>query len=167
MKRNLYVNLLIVLVAIFVFIIPNKVSAHGMPDDWRQSDYVGYNYLVSGGYVQAVQRMLLQSGFGYSAVDGYYGPDTNRGIRGFQTKHGLSADGIVGPQTWGEFQKYRVYIGYRGTMRIYNYHNDLLRVHARYERDACYGWSVDISSNNNGNFWRVIHGFQKRDLICL
>ncbi|SDZ53905.1 Putative peptidoglycan binding domain-containing protein [Evansella caseinilytica] len=75
-----------------------------MPDDWRQSDYIGYNDVTSGGYVQAVQRMLVQSGFGYSAVDGYYGSKTQSGISDFQKARGISSDGIVGPQAWGEFQ---------------------------------------------------------------
>jgi peptidoglycan hydrolase-like protein with peptidoglycan-binding domain len=33
-------------------------------------------------------------------VDGIFGPQTDRFIRGFQTALGISSDGIVGPLTW-------------------------------------------------------------------
>lgn len=36
------------------------------------------------------------------AVDGNFGPNTRNATIDFQTKHGLKADGIVGPLTWAE-----------------------------------------------------------------
>lgn len=41
----------------------------------------------------------LQSKLGI-AVDGNFGPDTRKAVVGFQVKHDLTADGIVGPKTW-------------------------------------------------------------------
>jgi len=34
------------------------------------------------------------------AIDGTYGPRAEEAVKVLQTKHGLAADGYVGPQTW-------------------------------------------------------------------
>jgi peptidoglycan hydrolase-like protein with peptidoglycan-binding domain/GH24 family phage-related lysozyme (muramidase) len=51
-----------------------------------------------GDDVRAVQRALLRSGYPV-AVDGIFGPGTERAVRQFQASRGLVADGVVGPQT--------------------------------------------------------------------
>jgi peptidoglycan hydrolase-like protein with peptidoglycan-binding domain len=45
----------------------------------------------------AVER--LQASL-HVAVDGEFGPETERAIRSFQAAHGLTVDGIAGPTTW-------------------------------------------------------------------
>ena len=35
------------------------------------------------------------------AIDGIYGPITERAVRNYQSSHRLTVDGIVGPRTWG------------------------------------------------------------------
>ena len=52
-----------------------------------------------GEQVKALQRLLV--GYGYDLkVDGAFGTITDRHVRAFQRKNGLSADGIVGTKTW-------------------------------------------------------------------
>lgn len=54
-----------------------------------------------GEQVKTLQRLLV--GFGYDLkVDGAFGTITDRHVRSFQRKYGLSADGIVGEKTWSK-----------------------------------------------------------------
>ncbi len=52
-----------------------------------------------GDDVTAVQKKLKQWGYYDGAVDGIYGYATERAVRWFQQKNGLTVDGVVGPQT--------------------------------------------------------------------
>ena len=51
--------------------------------------------LLRGGDVRHVQEQLHMGGF----IDGAYGPTTKQWVTDFQRKHGLGADGVVGPET--------------------------------------------------------------------
>ncbi|MBS4202349.1 peptidoglycan-binding protein [Bacillus sp. FJAT-49732] len=49
----------------------------------------------SGGYVSLVQRYL-----GVQPYDGIYGSKTVAAVKNYQKFHGITADGVVGPNTW-------------------------------------------------------------------
>lgn len=54
----------------------------------------------SGDAVRAAQY-LLQKKYGFTLeVDGAFGPITAQAVKDFQTKQGLTPDGVVGPLTW-------------------------------------------------------------------
>lgn len=53
-----------------------------------------------GAAVHLLQERLRWKGYAI-AVDGIFGPDTEFIVKSFQRLHGLAADGIVGPRTWG------------------------------------------------------------------
>lgn len=50
--------------------------------------------------VRAVQYLLNHHGF-VTTVDGVFGPTTETKVKAFQSANGQTADGIVGPSTWG------------------------------------------------------------------
>ncbi|MFB7231411.1 peptidoglycan-binding protein [Streptomyces fimicarius] len=53
----------------------------------------------SGDAVSAAQTALNKHGYGLG-VDGQFGPATASAVKDFQSKQGLDADGVIGPQTW-------------------------------------------------------------------
>ena len=55
----------------------------------------------TGSAVQDLQTRLQASGFGAGSVNGIFDSLTETAVRSFQQARGLTADGIVGPQTWG------------------------------------------------------------------
>ena len=55
--------------------------------------------LLHGADVLAVQKRLHELGFEPGALDGVYGPATERAVRAFQAAAGIRADGVVGPAT--------------------------------------------------------------------
>lgn len=55
---------------------------------------------VSGVSVEDVQKALVRAGYDPGPVDGHAGKKTKAAIRKFQRKNHLTADGIVGEQTW-------------------------------------------------------------------
>ena len=52
-----------------------------------------------GSLVALIQLGLERSGFASGPKDGIYGPKTTNAVIEFQKNHGLTPDGIAGPQT--------------------------------------------------------------------
>jgi peptidoglycan hydrolase-like protein with peptidoglycan-binding domain len=48
---------------------------------------------------------LKQLGLYTSSIDGINGPGTKRAVKEFQSKAGLSPDGVIGPQTLAALSK--------------------------------------------------------------
>jgi len=65
-------------------------------------------YLRQGsrsGYVKTVQLLLNAYDDAGLAVDGVFGPATDKAVRAYQRSRGLAVDGVVGPQTWAQLVK--------------------------------------------------------------
>ena len=55
--------------------------------------------MMRGEDVEELQRLLTEQGFN-ATTDGIFGSGTEKAVKAFQEKHGLVADGVVGPATW-------------------------------------------------------------------
>ena len=56
---------------------------------------------MKGPDVAALQGLLYARGRYQGELNGEFDDKLENAVRGFQTEHGLTVDGIVGPQTWG------------------------------------------------------------------
>ena len=64
------------------------------------SNYQTIRQNSKGNFVYLLQ-FILKEQYNYNlAVDGIFGTNTKNAIIDFQTKNGLTQDGVVGPQTW-------------------------------------------------------------------
>jgi peptidoglycan hydrolase-like protein with peptidoglycan-binding domain len=50
--------------------------------------------------VRVIQAVLKNHGFDAGTPDAIFGPQTKQAVMAFQRAKGLTADGVVGPQTW-------------------------------------------------------------------
>lgn len=85
-------------------------KAYITPDQWRQyasgttnPQAIGKPLLRKGDrneYVYHWQKFLNINGFPCGAEDGIFGPKTEKAVKQYQMAHGLTVDGIIGPQTW-------------------------------------------------------------------
>jgi hypothetical protein len=72
-----------------------------------------------GDLVVWAQEHLISAGY-KTGVDGGFGPNTRKAVMAFQTAHGLTADGVVGPETWQALLRYppvKIIWGYKSHTR--------------------------------------------------
>ncbi len=83
---------------------PTAPSPHAASDLGATDITVGRHAV--GDLVVWIQEHLVSAGEP-DAIDGSFGPSTLADVRAFQSAHGLTPDGIVGPQTWAALLRYR------------------------------------------------------------
>jgi hypothetical protein len=74
-------------------------SSSGSAPPWP-GRYLQQPPMMSGSDVRTWQGQMSHRGWSL-AVDGYYGPESDKVCTQFQDEKGLLVDGIVGPETWG------------------------------------------------------------------
>lgn len=92
----------------------------------------------TGQDVKTLQSYLKQLGYAID-VDGSFGNNTRNVVIRFQTDHNLSADGVVGPNTWAALEELT------GTPVIYG---------------------VDVSHHNGVINWNNVNKSQTKFVIC-
>lgn len=55
--------------------------------------------------VKLIQSLLIRIGYNPGPIDGIFGPKTRDAVKKFQKDSGIAVDGIVGPVTWGKFNR--------------------------------------------------------------
>lgn len=65
-----------------------------------KTDYPTLKRGDKGQYVVVLQEQLQDMGYYIGAIDGDFGPATDRAVKLLQEVNGLAVDGIVGPATW-------------------------------------------------------------------
>jgi peptidoglycan hydrolase-like protein with peptidoglycan-binding domain len=59
----------------------------------------------SNAYVKQLQSELNALGYSVGTPDGVFGSLTQEGVKSFQSSHGLTSDGVVGPMTWAALSR--------------------------------------------------------------
>jgi len=70
-----------------------------------QDEIMSYR-LKSKDRIKQIQAALKKAGFYKGEIDGKEGPQTKGAIKAFQKVKGLNPDGVVGPKTWEELNKF-------------------------------------------------------------
>ena len=94
--------------------------------DWDDNCQVlvGGDHATSS-YAQGIQRIVFSRGFtaGVATIgefaDGIFGPITADQVMQFQEAQGITVDGIVGPETWGELQAVLEILASEGLRDVY------------------------------------------------
>jgi len=56
--------------------------------------------------VKLIQSLLVKIGYNPGVIDGIFGQQTREAVREFQLDNGLEPDGVVGPITWNDFERF-------------------------------------------------------------
>lgn len=103
---------------------PWSAAAHTMTDNFSiGSELWGYCGYRNGGWTMAIQAGLKThfidvgtTGPWNNGVDGAWGAKTDNGVKQWQSTHGLTADGCVGSQTWGNISQNNYHRFYEGSV---------------------------------------------------
>ena len=84
----------------------SKIETVAIKRKSEVQDEIMSSRLKSKDRTKQIQTALKKAGFYKGEVDGKEGLQTKKAIKAFQRAKGLNPDGIVGPRTWEELNKY-------------------------------------------------------------
>lgn len=85
-------------------------------DRTTAAGYPTIRYGSKGNYVCVGQDALNALGYSTGGLDGVFGTNTRNAVLTFQSRNGLSADGIMGPMTWSRLMAQANGIGRTSTV---------------------------------------------------
>ncbi len=95
MKKAIKISL----IALMVLCMGLCIGLTTSPSNHQPAYAAVYQQGSSGSTVKTIQRKLKNWGYYNGAVDGIFGAQTKKAVKYFQSKNGLTADGIVGNRT--------------------------------------------------------------------
>lgn len=129
MMRRTFVKAAVALAATVGLIVGTAGTALANdPDNWSSNRMLcQWSKCVKDSYLTMFWQSILWAdnvgGVDVSTIDGQFGPNTHTRTERWQTRHGLQADGEVGPNTWGKAENNGrwVYAGMQGNNQLYEY----------------------------------------------
>jgi hypothetical protein len=119
-------------------------SAHPAQHSWSDNHQLCNGCAVQrGNLVGMWQAMMWSSLIGNNCgdfVDGIWGPNTRSKTITWQRNHGLTADGVVGPQIWAHAQSHLYQTGDDGYYSYWAYPGSKFTL--RFKKYINYGWWV-------------------------
>jgi N-acetylmuramoyl-L-alanine amidase len=97
LKKKLFIYITVITLTLTACLI--TVFRYSLPDTYSSNKAAFSYYGSSGQEVIDIQAKLYNWGYYNGIVDGVFGYQTYKAVRYFQSKNGLTVDGIVGPVT--------------------------------------------------------------------
>ena len=144
-------------IAFIVGAMAPAASAHSITGlQWTSVDTLctSSSCVSQGNLVGAWQSILYADGYlslcGGSGVDGHFGPITKTATQNWQSAHGLVADGIVGPKTWGKARSgltlESVQFSLGSTVQYWDYDGSRHAIHFQYSSST---WAFRSPANQS------------------
>ena len=113
---------------------------------------------ATGDAVRHLQSALRVRGFMIS-VDGHFGPQTDRAVRAFQHRHGLTVDGVVGPKTHAALSVSLPKRKQRPTVRVGSQGDDVRYLQRVLKAD---GFTLVVDGRFGPQTAGIVRAFQKK-----
>jgi hypothetical protein len=131
-------------------------SAHAATHSWSDNHQLCNGCAVQRGNIVGMwQAMMWSSLIGSDCgafVDGIWGPNTRSRTITWQRNHGLTADGIVGPQTWAHAQSHLYQTGADSFYDYWAYPGSKFTLRLRKDRvDGWWQWRPPTNPSFNGS----------------
>ncbi len=137
--------------------------------NWRDNYWVGSDNDGSpvcdqaGQFIVNVQRINYAHNYRASSVDGYYGGNTQDDVEDFQGAHSQAEDGLVGTNTWGQYDNhptldvcygtgecYWKYAAYSGSYQLWKQASSFNQICSRVVSGSTWVW-FDRTGPNGTN----------------